>query len=147
MSKEARVQVTASHRYNASAESVYEAFLDPKKASKFMFATFTGKMIKAEIDPKVGGKFVFIDRRQDGDAAHYGEYTNLESPTNISFTFGVQKDAQEKDPVSIDIKALSKGCEVTITHFVNEDFGHLKDRIQQGWDSILDGLGATLRKR
>lgn len=146
MKQEARVKVKSKHRYNVSAEVVYETLLDPKKAAKFMFATFTGKMVKAEIDPKVGGKFLFIDRRQDGDAAHYGEYTRLERPKNISFKFAVQKDAKESDPVSIDINPLPSGCEVTLTHEVKAEYAHLEEGIQEGWDGILDGLGAALRK-
>jgi uncharacterized protein YndB with AHSA1/START domain len=146
MAKEARVKVVSSHRYNVPAEEVYDTLLDPKKAAKFMFATFTGKMIKAEIDPHVGGQFLFVDRREGGDAAHYGEYTRLERPHHIAFRFAVQKNAAESDPVSIDIKPLNKGCEVTLTHEVKEEYAHLEDRIQEGWDGILDGLGAALRK-
>ncbi len=141
-----RIKVKSTHRYNVPAERVYETLLDPTKAAKFMFATLTGKMIKAEIDAKVGGKFLFVDRRQDGDAAHYGEYTRLEKPNHISFQFAVQKDAKESDPVNIDILALQQGCEVTLTHEVKSEYAHLQDRIQEGWDGILDGLGAALRK-
>jgi uncharacterized protein YndB with AHSA1/START domain len=146
MSQEAKVKIQVKHRYNAPAERIYDTFLDPERARKFMFATFTGKMIKAEIDAKVGGRFAFIDRRPDGEAEHYGEYVQLDRPSRISFRFSVQKDAAESDLVTIDIAALKRGSEVTLTHEVKAEFADLKDQIQDGWDSILDGLGAALRK-
>ncbi|HMN69348.1 MAG TPA: SRPBCC family protein [Bdellovibrionales bacterium] len=145
MSKDNRVPVQSTYRYNVPAEKIYDTLLDPKKARTFMFATIEGKMIKAEIDPKVGGEFVFIDRRESGDAPHYGKYLELSRPNRVVFEFAVQKNSPESDRVSIDIKTLQRGCEVTLTHDVKKEYAHLKERIQQGWDSILDGLGEALR--
>ena len=137
--------VTATFRYNVPAERIYETLLDPKKAKKFMFSTITGKMVRAEIDAREGGTFLFVDRRPEGDAAHYGKYLKLEPGRKIVFDFAVQKDAKDWDRVTIDIKALGKGCEVQLTHDLNEDYAHLKDQVRQGWDGILDGLGEALR--
>lgn len=142
-----KIKVQSKHRYNVPQERIYDTLLDPNKAKKFMFATLTGKMVKSEIDPKVGGTFLFVDRRPEGDASHYGKYLNLERPNHVAFEFAMHKEAKDWDKVTIDIKPLSKGCEVTLTHEINADYAHLKDRVQQGWDGILDGLGAELRER
>lgn len=142
-----KIKVKVSHRYNVTAERVFETLLDAEKAKTFMFATMTGKMIKAEIDAKPGGQFTFIERRPGGVAEHYGTYVKLEKPTLISFEFRVQKDAKESDLVTIDINPLKKGCEVTLTHEVKAEFEDLKERIEEGWDGILDDLGAALRTR
>jgi uncharacterized protein YndB with AHSA1/START domain len=139
------VPVKSIHRYNVSAERVYETLLDASKAKKFMFVTVSGKMIRAEIDPKVGGGFVFVERRPGGDAAHFGKYVTLQKPNKIQFRFAVQENAKESDLISIEITPLKQGCEVTLTHDVKEEFAHLEERIQEGWDGILDGLGASLR--
>ena len=139
-------KVKSVHRFNAPAELVYETFLDPAKEKKFMFATASGKMIRAEVDPKIGGNFVFVERRPGGDAEHYGEYVVLEKPHQIQFRFGVSADLSTSDLVTIDIKSIKQGCEVTLAHEVNKDFEHLEEQIQEGWDGILDGLGENLRK-
>jgi uncharacterized protein YndB with AHSA1/START domain len=141
-----KIKVKAKHRFNVPAALVFDTFLDPKKAKKFMFATITGKMVVAEIDPKVGGRFTFVDRRPEGDAPHYGKYVEMAKPTRIAFEFAVQKDAPEADLVTIDILDLKQGCEVTLTHEISPDYAHLKERVQEGWDGILDGLGEALRK-
>lgn len=140
------VKVKSVHRYNVSADQVYETLLDASKAKKFMFTTVSGKMIRAEIDPKVGGGFVFVEKRPGGNAEHFGKYITLKKPTQIQFRFAVQENAKESDLISIDIEPLKQGCQVTLTHEVKEEFAHLEERIQEGWDGILDGLGASLRR-
>lgn len=144
---EQKIKVKVSHRYNVSAEKIFDALLDPNKAKTFMFATMTGKMIKAEIDPKVGGKFTFVDRRPGGDAEHYGRYVKIDKPKQLAFEFAVQKDFKVGDLVTIDVLPLAKGCEVVLTHEMSADYADLKDRVEEGWDGILDGLGAALRTR
>jgi uncharacterized protein YndB with AHSA1/START domain len=145
MGQEAKVKVESTHRYNVPAERIFETLLDPNKAKKFMFRTVTGKVLKAEIDPREGGEFVFIERRPSGDAAHYGKYVTISKPKCIAFTFAVVKDAAESDLVTINITQLKQGSEVNLTHEIKAEFAHLKERVQEGWDGILDGLGEALR--
>ena len=145
--KAAKIHLKTSQLYNVPAERVYNTLLDPAKASRFMFATLTGKMIRAEIDPQVGGGFLFVDRRPDGDAAHYGRYVALDKPHRIAFEFAVQKDAKETDLVTIEIAPLEKGCQLTLTHEMKAEYAGIQDQVKQGWDGILDGLGAELRSK
>ena len=145
MGQEAKVKVQATHRYNVPAERIYDTLLDPNKAKKFMFRTLTGKVVKAEIDAKIGGTFLFIEKRPSGEAEHYGEYIILERPKRVAFKFAVQKNAPESDLVTVDIIQLKQGCEVTLTHEIKKEFEHLSERVQEGWDGILEGLGEALR--
>lgn len=55
--------LTVTRSIDAPAERVYDAWLDPNLARKFLFATEGGSIIRAEIDPKVGGRFTMTDRR------------------------------------------------------------------------------------
>jgi uncharacterized protein YndB with AHSA1/START domain len=145
MGQEAKIKVESIHRYNVPAERIFDTLSDPNKAKKFMLRTVTGKVLKAEIDPREGGEFVFIERRPSGDAAHYGRYVAISKPKRIAFTFAVVKDAAESDLVTITITQLKQGSEVTLTHEIKAEFEHLKERVQEGWDGILDGLGEALR--
>lgn len=145
MTKPNKILIKATHSYNAKPERIFTALTTPEQARTFMFATFTGKMIKAEVDARVGGHFTFIDRRPDGDASHYGRFVKVEPPKTLAFEFSVQKDSPKADLVTIEIEPLKKGCRVTLTHEADADYEELSDQIQDGWDSILDGLGAALR--
>jgi uncharacterized protein YndB with AHSA1/START domain len=139
-----KIAVQAIRRYDAPADKVYEAFLDPAKAGKFMFASEKGQIIRAEVDPRVGGKFVFVDRRSNGDAEHYGTFTELERPKKVAFSFAVTQDAAISDPVTITIMPRGKGCEVSLTHYVDAKYAPHKDKISEGWTGILAGLAQTL---
>ena len=53
MKQSNELQLTVTRQFSASAERVFDAFLDPSKAGQFMFATASGKMVRVEIDPHV----------------------------------------------------------------------------------------------
>lgn len=136
--------IEVRHRFPNSAEEVFEAFLDPDLAGQFMFATDSGQMIKSEIDAKVGGQFVFIDRRPNGDAEHYGTYLELSRPHRIVFEFAVAKDSPKKDPVTIKITPQKVGCEVSLSHEFDAEYADYKDRIELGWTGILEKMSDIL---
>jgi uncharacterized protein YndB with AHSA1/START domain len=127
------------HRYDAAPEKVFDAFLDPAVARRFLFATATGEMIVAEVDPRVGGRFTFTDRRPDmGDVAHVGEYLEIERPRRLVFSFGVPQFDPTMTTVSIDIRPDGAGCELTLTHEgVTPEW---RDGTADGWARILAGL-------
>jgi uncharacterized protein YndB with AHSA1/START domain len=135
--------VTVIRRFDAPAEAVFDAWLDPKKAGRFVFATPTGEMVRVEIDARVGGRFVFVDRRPDmGDVLHEGEYLEIDRPRRLVFTFLVPQYSKDVTTVKLDIRPLAAGCELTLIHE-----GVLPDyeaQTQQGWSMILDGLAAVV---
>ena len=136
------VLVRATHRFDASTERVYDAFLDPSRAGKFLFATPTGQIVRCEIDPRVGGTFTIVDRREGEAVVHTGKYLALERPRRIVFTLSVPKYGEETN-VTIDIAPLAKGCELTLTHEMKSTDVQARERAEEGWTAILD-LAAEL---
>jgi len=140
MSSAPDLTVRVTRRFSASAERVFDAWLDPERARKFLFATATGQMVRVEINARVGGKFVFTDRRDGDDVEHTGEYLEIDRPRRLVFTFAAPKFSSASTRVSIDIVPLESGCELTLTHE-----GVLPDyvtRTEAGWGMILDNLAA-----
>ncbi len=139
MTAETAARIVVTHRYAASPERVFDAFLDVATARRFLFATPTGEMIAAEIDPRVGGRFTFTERRPDmGDVRHVGEYLEIERPRRLVFTFGVPQFDPRMTTVTIEIRPLADGCELTLT---NDGIPpSYADRTRDGWSRILAGL-------
>ena len=137
------VAATVTRRFPNAAEEVFDAFLDSEEAGKFMFATPTGKMVKAEIDPWVGGAFTFVDRREGEDVVHAGTYIAIDRPRRLVFTLNVPKYAQRSDRVTIEIAAVANGCELKLTHEM-ASLPVEKNNIERGWAEILDNVAVTL---
>jgi uncharacterized protein YndB with AHSA1/START domain len=134
--------VRVTRKFDVSPERVFDAWLDVKTARKFFFATPSGEMIRAEVDPRVGGSFNFTDRRESGDAVHVGEYIEIDRPRRLVFKFSV--DGSNFDRVSIDIRPDGAGCELTLTHEMRPEWAEYTKRAEGGWTMILDALASSL---
>jgi len=138
------VELRITRRFAASAERVFDAWLDPAKACHFLFATPNGIMNRVEIDARVGGRFVIVDLREaDGEREeieHVGEYLELERPRRLVFTLCVPKYSEDHDTIYIDIAPLEQGCELTLSQVIAPNWVHIADDITRGWNMILDGL-------
>ncbi len=133
--------VRVTHRFTASAERVFDAWLDPTKASRFLFATPTGQMVRVEIDARVGGHFTLTDRRDGEDVDHTGEYLEIDRPRRLVFTFMVPKYSSLSTRVIIEITPLNTGCELTLT---NEGVPpEWQEPTTAGWTSILAALAGV----
>ena len=135
--------VRATHRYDAAPERVFDAWLDPAVADKFLFATPSGQVVRCEIDPRVGGKFTVVDRRPEmGDVEHVGTYAEIDRPRRLVFDFAVPKYEATLTRITLDFAPSGAGCEVTLTHEgVFEDY---VKQTEHGWGMILDALERAL---
>jgi uncharacterized protein YndB with AHSA1/START domain len=133
--------VTVERRIAAPPEAVFDAWLDPAVAGRFLFATPGGVMEKVEIDPRVGGGFR-IDERRAGDlASHHGEYVEIDRRRRLVFDFWTSFSA-ERTRVAIDVAPDGDGSRLTLTH--EGVWPDWTERTRQGWTTILDGLARTL---
>jgi uncharacterized protein YndB with AHSA1/START domain len=135
--------VTATHRYDAAPERVFDAWLDPAIAAKFFFATPTGQMIRAEIDPRVGGAFTFVDRRPEmGDVEHVGTWLTIDRPRRLVFEFAVPAYEPTRTKITLDFAPSGAGTDLTLTH--EGVFEAYVTQTQHGWGMILGGLEKAL---
>lgn len=150
--------VRVSHRYSAPAERVFDAWLTPSQAARFLFRTRTGNVMQCEITPEVGGGFTVIDRRPaaDGeesvfDVVHMGKYLEIERPRRLVFDFSVLTFGSE-DPtrVTVEIAPVSPmACELTLSHDMgpSEHARQLEESSRRGWNNMLALLERELFPR
>jgi uncharacterized protein YndB with AHSA1/START domain len=134
--------MTVTRHFDFPIERVFDAWLDPMRASKFLFASPTGRMVRADIDARVGGSFNFTDHRDGEDVEHVGTYVEIDRPRRLVFTFGVPKYSTQMTRVTLELKPSGAGCELTLTHegVPPEWF----DQTREGWGKILEVLSAFL---
>jgi len=137
------VSVRVTRRFDASAERVFDAWLDPAVAGRWMFATPSGRMVRAETDPRVGGAFVFVDRRDGEDVEHRGEYVEIVRPSRLVFAFSVPKYSAQVDRVTVEITPSGGACVLTLTHErVDLEYA---ERTEAGWTAMLEHLATIVR--
>ena len=107
MTSQPTVQVRVTHRFHASPEQVFDAWLDAETAGKWLFATPSGQMVRVEIDARDGGSFVFVDRRNGEEIEHTGEYHEIARPQRLVFTFSVPKFSSDSTRVTLDLVPLA----------------------------------------
>ncbi len=145
MADESLVSLRVCHRFKAAAERVFDAWLDPDAAGKWLFAAPNGQMVRVEIDARVGGKFIFVDRRDGEDVEHTGEYLEIDRPRRLVFTFAVPKYSPVVTRVTIDIVPIETGCDLALTH--DGVLPEWASRSESGWTMLLEGLGRTIASR
>jgi uncharacterized protein YndB with AHSA1/START domain len=127
--------VVVTQKFASDEESLYDALLDPKTAQKFMFATPTGTMVRAEIDARVGGHYTFVEQREGKDVLHTGEYLELVRPVKMVFTFAVPEFSSEVSTVEILLAHLGEGCELKLVNSgVPKEWA---EQTREGWAGIL----------
>ena len=131
-----------TRRFDASAERVFDAWLDPATAGGWLFSADGGEMVKVAIDARVGGHFVLIDCRDGEDVEHVGEYLEIERPDRLAFSFAVPKYSSVHTQVTVELQRDGDGCMLTLTH--EGVLPEWSDRTREGWAMILNHLADTL---
>jgi uncharacterized protein YndB with AHSA1/START domain len=151
------VTVRVTRRINASVDKVFDAWLTPSTAARFLFATRTGNVLHCDIDPMVGGGFLVTDRRPvaDGDesfyeAQHRGTYVQIERNSRIVFDFTVDPMHEASSRVTLDFVPMGVSiCELVLTHELGDgDTARANaKRTEQGWARMLEQLDKVLTTR
>ncbi|GAB3764284.1 hypothetical protein GCM10028796_18970 [Ramlibacter monticola] len=151
------VVVSVTHRYCAPAERVFDAWLTPWQASRFLFRSRAGIVMQCELQPEVGGAFTVVERRNaaEGDESvfnvvHSGRYVEITRPSRLVFDVGVLSFPDENTRVTVDIVAsTAQTCEVVVKHELG-DSRHafaLQDSTRREWTGMLKMLERELFPR
>ena len=147
MTSEPLKKVSVKKRFAASPERVFDAWLDPATARRWLFTTADSEVVRCDIDAIVGGRFTIVDHREDGDIEHVGEYLVIERPTRLVFTFAVPKFSALYDRVTVAIRPVDGGCELSLTNELDVENEEWREQTIEGWTMILNSLARELGEK
>lgn len=140
--------LSVTREFAAPPERVFDAWLDPRDAARFLFATPGGEMLVCEIDARVGGEALIVERRPGGDARHRLRFEAIERPRRLVFLFAAGPvEEAEWSRVAIDIVPSHAGCTLTLTHEMDPAWAAYEDQTRKGWTMILESLGRITEKQ
>ena len=144
--------LTMKREFNVKPERVFDAWLNPLMMKKWFF-TLEGTNKVAQNDPKVGGGWEIVDHRGGVDYRAVGEYLEIDPPKKIVFTFKMPQFSELEDTITVELKELQQGCEMTFTqviHVSHEEnwtdsdiekaLGEMRDSTEHGWNLMFMGL-------
>ena len=152
MNQHQTIQAKVTHRFSASPEKVFDAWLDPQSVRRWMKAALVGMGLAGDIrqvrvEARKGGKFFFSDMRDEVEARHWGTYLELDRPRKIVFTW-ITDESEEANPstVTLTLEPDGKGCLATIVHEMDAAWADYVPRVEKGWGAMLQAVGALLER-
>ncbi|HET9404168.1 MAG TPA: SRPBCC domain-containing protein [Burkholderiales bacterium] len=138
------IEVRVAQRFSVPPEQVFDAWVDPAAAGKWLFATAWRPMSRVAIDARAGGTFRLEERPGGKGVVQAGRYLEFDRPRRLVFTLLDGNGRRDTPRVSVGIVALEAGCELTLVHegVLPPD----ANRVEGRWLGMLHGL-ATLLER
>ncbi|MEO7998915.1 MAG: SRPBCC family protein [Gemmatimonadaceae bacterium] len=131
-------QLTVRREISATAEELFDAFLDAESLGEFM-RPGSEKHSDVTTDPRVGGKFEINMHVNGSVIPHWGEYRELDRPKKLVFTW-VSKNTNEQESVVtvqfLPVAGKAPRTEVVLTQALLPDHqvkGHIG-----GWTRIIE---------
>ncbi|MFY9609140.1 MAG: SRPBCC domain-containing protein [Blastocatellia bacterium] len=136
------LQIT--RRFDASPERVFDAWLDPDTARKWLFVTPTfAEDRRVEIDARVGGSYLLTNLIERQEIEGIGEYLEIDRPRRLVFSFAIPHFGPHVDRIVVEIALDGDGCVLTLTHELLPPEYH--SATEHGWRKMFDVLAEVLR--
>jgi len=143
MSHSLPVRAQVTYRFAAPAETVFDAWITANKVRQW-FGPGLGEMSRIAVDARLGGAFLFAQKRGLQDVEHVGVYKEFERPYRLAFTWQV-KGTPDNSLVSIEIEPSGGGCELTLTHQLHPQWAEYRDKMAASWTKMLDAMAEALK--
>jgi uncharacterized protein YndB with AHSA1/START domain len=137
------LRATASVTIRATAERVFDAWLDPAIASRFLNGA-NAMPSEFSNDPVEGGAFRIVMPGENGERhEHEGRYVLIERPHRLIFTWVSVGTGERLSLVTVTLKQTSDGVRVDLVHEGLPDDRQAANHAR-GWTFILNTLAAQL---
>ena len=108
-------KLTVRREIRASAEELFDAWLDPEALVQFMLPGPTERTT-VTVDPRVGGRFEIVMHTPGGAVSHTGSYRRIDRPRTLVFTWNSQYAGHADSLVTVEFRATRGATEIVLTH-------------------------------
>lgn len=139
-------ELTITRIFDAPRELVWKAWTEPKRIAQWLGPKgFTA--LETEMDARVGGRWHFRMKAQDGTAfANGGTVREIVEPERLVFTFAWDDEDGKLGRemlITIDLAEHERGTEMTF-HQAEFESAEDRDGHREGWSESFDKLEAYL---
>jgi uncharacterized protein YndB with AHSA1/START domain len=135
----APVTVVARRVIAASAEVLFDAWLDPQALAVWM-RPGTIRRTTASTDARVGGRYEISMHGDEATYPHQGVYRVIDRPRRLVFTWMSKATGGYESIVTVDFLPAGGLTEVVVTH--EQLPGGARESHTEGWTSALERLAA-----
>jgi uncharacterized protein YndB with AHSA1/START domain len=130
--------------FQAPAEAVFDAWTSEKVIRRWWQAEHDWETTEAEVDLRVGGvvRVVMRDPNKDIEYGGGGNYTEIEPPTRLAFTWIWDGDTT-RTLIELDFEETDGITTVRFTHSDLLDEEAVRAH-EDGWGKLFDSLERTL---
>lgn len=134
--------VTVSRRIAASAERLFDAWLDPASLAVWMRRD-GGEPSRVVADPRVGGSFSITMLDRFGENVHMGTYQLIDRPRALEFTWRSHATNTADSVVRVTFEPDGDATVVEVRHERLPD-AEAASSHSEGWTEILGQLERTM---
>jgi uncharacterized protein YndB with AHSA1/START domain len=139
----ASAAVVVRRTITASAEDLFDAWLDPMALAEWMRPGEIQSTV-ATLEPRVGGRYEIIMRGASETYPHTGVYRVIDRPRQLVFTWHSRGTEQKESLVTVDFLARGERTEVVVTHERLPESA--RPSHANGWTSGLARLEESFQK-
>lgn len=138
------IDVHVNRHFTATPEQVFDAWLVPREMGRWMFGAnlHDMRLLRLDVDPRVGGRFLLLVQRSGHSIEHTGHYLQIERPHRLAMASsleGATNDAPSR--VEIDLAPTATGCMLELTHRLIATRANDTEHVRDGWNAMLHALG------
>ena len=134
--------VVVRRKIAASAEDLFDAWLDPEALAIWMRPGAAINRTQARVEPRVGGRFEINMHADSGVIPHSGVYRVIDRPRKLVFTWVSPHTGEHDSLVTVDFLPSGGQTEVVVTH------EHLPEAKREahngGWTRALEKLDQAI---
>jgi uncharacterized protein YndB with AHSA1/START domain len=123
-------------------DAVFDAWLDADALKAWMTPGPGMTVPRADVDARVGGRFLIVMATPDREIPHEGEYQVIDRPNKLVFTWVSEPAGATLVTVEFE-KLTDSATKVTLTHETLATESS-RDSHRQGWAGILEALERTV---